>query len=86
MPRPCRTDTLWFRRPLTDEQRAILLAAGDGDITIGFNECLELWRAINPLKSQYVPNVSRETPARASKGKTHGKAPSASLAPHADSA
>ena len=50
-----------------------MLAAGDGDLTIGFNECLELWRAINPLKGQYVPNVSRETPRPKAKGKYPGK-------------
>jgi len=61
MARPCRQDTRAFRRILTDEQREILLAAGDGDITIGFNECLELWRSINPLKGHFMPNVSRET-------------------------
>ena len=61
MGRPCRTDTRAFRRTLTEEQREILLSAGDGDITVGFNECLELWRSINPLKGRFVPNVSRET-------------------------
>ncbi len=42
MARPCRQDTVNFTRVLTDEQRAILLAAGDGDLTVGFNECLSL--------------------------------------------
>ena len=56
MARP-RTDTRDFRRKITPAQRAILLHAGQGDITVGFNECLELWRAIHPI----VTTVSRET-------------------------
>lgn len=43
MPRPCRQDTKWLLRPLTDAQRAILLDAGDGDLTRGFNEVLDLY-------------------------------------------
>jgi hypothetical protein len=86
MPRPCRTDTLWFRRQLTDQQRAILLAAGDGDITIGFNECLELWRAINPLKGHFMPNNSSGAAQSSQQVKYPGKAPSDSPAPHAKSA
>lgn len=56
MARP-RTDTRDFRRKITPAQRAILLHAGQGDITVGFNECLELWRAIHPI----VTTVSRGT-------------------------
>jgi hypothetical protein len=86
MARPCRQDTRIFHRPITPEQREILLDAGDGDITVGFNECLELWRSIHPLNGRFASNVSRETPARSSKAKTPKEAPSASLASHADSA
>jgi len=61
MARPCRQDTVNFTRILTDEQRAILLAAGDGDLTVGFNECLSLWVSIHPLKASFCGNVPRET-------------------------
>ena len=61
MARPCRHDTINFTRILTDEQRSILLAAGDGDLTVGFNECLSLWVSINPLKASFCGNVPRET-------------------------
>lgn len=71
MARP-RTDTRDFRRKITPAQRAILLHAGQGDITVGFNECLELWRAIHPI----VTTVSRETQSTKYPGKYPGKAPS----------
>lgn len=61
MARPCRHDTVNFTRILTDEQRKILLAAGDGDLTVGFNECLSLWVSINPMKAGFCVNVPRET-------------------------
>lgn len=56
MARP-RTDTRVFHRKITSAQREILLHAGQGDITVGFNEVLELWRAIHPI----AVNVPRET-------------------------
>ena len=56
MARP-RTDTRVFHRKITPAQREILLHAGQGDITVGFNEVLELWRAIHPI----AVTVSRET-------------------------
>lgn len=68
MARP-RTDTRVFHRKITPAQREILLHAGQGDITVGFNECLELWRAIHPV----AVIVSRETQST----KSPGKAPSA---------
>lgn len=46
MPRPCRHDTKWLLRPLTDAQRAILLDAGAGDLTRGFNEVIDLYARI----------------------------------------
>jgi hypothetical protein len=81
MGRPSSPNTRIFHRPITPEQREILLDAGNGDLTIGFNECLELWRSIHPLNRRFAANVSRETPARASKAKTPEKAPPASLDP-----
>ena len=49
MPRPCKLDTRFFSRPLSDAERAILLAAGQGDLTVGFREVLavyaDLWHA-----------------------------------------
>lgn len=81
MPRPCKQDTRVFKRTLTPEQREILLSAGDGDLSIGFNECLELWRSIHPLAPRFFPNVSRETPRPKAKGKYPGKAPSSTPDP-----
>jgi len=78
MARPCRQDTVNFTRVLTDEQRAILLAAGDGDLTVGFNECLSLWVSINPIKASFCGNVSRETPRPRMHRKTPKEAPSSS--------
>lgn len=86
MARPCRHDTVNFTRVLTDEQRAILLAAGDGDLTVGFNECLSLWVSINPIKASFCGNVSRGTDRPRMHRKSPENAPSASLASHADSA
>lgn len=43
MARPCKPDTKHFLRPLEPAQRAILLAAGDGDITRGWHEVLDLY-------------------------------------------
>ena len=71
MARPCRHDTVNFTRILSDEQRSILLAAGDGDLTVGFNECLSLWVSINPMKAGFCGNVSRET----TRTRYPGKAP-----------
>ncbi len=48
MARPCKDNTRYFSRPLSDADRAILMAAGRGDISVGFREVLavyaELWR------------------------------------------
>ena len=46
MPRPCSPHTRFFSRSLSDAQRAILLAAGDGDISIGFREVLLAYAAL----------------------------------------
>jgi hypothetical protein len=49
MVRPCKDDTRYFSRPLSDADRAILMAAGRGDISVGFREVLavyaDLWHA-----------------------------------------
>lgn len=43
MARPCKLDTVQFRRKLTPAQRAVILAAGDGDMTRGFHELLAVF-------------------------------------------
>ena len=43
MSRPCGLDTVQFRRVLNDAQRQILLSAGQGDLTLGFEFLLELY-------------------------------------------
>jgi hypothetical protein len=40
---PPRLDTVQFRRKISDEERAVLLAAGNGDITVGFKEVLRVY-------------------------------------------
>lgn len=50
MARPCKHDTTHFLRPLTPEQRAILLHAGEGDLTRGWNEVLDLYASIHQLR------------------------------------
>ena len=45
MPAPCQVDTVQFRRKLKNADREILLAAGGGDITVGFHRALGLYRA-----------------------------------------
>lgn len=71
MARP-RTDTKVFHRKITTAQREILLHAGQGDITVGFNEVLELWRSIHPI----AVTVSRGTDLARYPEKYPGKAPS----------
>lgn len=45
----CKVDTVQFRRRLGDGERAVLLAAGAGDITIGFRRILEAYRHLHGL-------------------------------------
>ena len=40
---PPRLDTVQFRRKISDEDREILLVAGNGDITVGFKEVLRVY-------------------------------------------
>jgi len=44
MPAPCQVYTVQFRRRLQNADREILLAAGGGDITVGFHRALGLYR------------------------------------------
>jgi hypothetical protein len=43
MARPCKPDTVFFKRQLTPEQRAVILSAGQGDLSVGFHELLALY-------------------------------------------
>jgi hypothetical protein len=43
MVRPCKIDTVNFRRVLRDPERAILLSAGAGDISQGFYLMLAIY-------------------------------------------
>ena len=43
MVRPCKLNTVNFRRTLRDPERAILLSAGAGDLSQGFYLMLEIY-------------------------------------------
>jgi len=47
MVRPCKQDTTWLLRKLTPAHRAILLAAGKGDLTRGFEAVLDLYAQLH---------------------------------------
>jgi hypothetical protein len=47
MARPCKIDTVNFRRTLRDPERAILLSAGAGDISQGFYLMLEIYARLH---------------------------------------
>ena len=47
MARPCKIDTVQFRRPLSEPERAILLSAGAGDISRGFRELLAIYATLH---------------------------------------
>ena len=49
MARPCKPDTVQFRRKLTPVQRAVILAAGEGDMTMGFHELLALYSHLHAI-------------------------------------
>ena len=49
MPRPCKLDTVQFRRKLTPAQRAVILAAGKGDMTVGFQELLAIYGHLHAI-------------------------------------
>jgi hypothetical protein len=47
MVRPCKLDTVEFQRKLTDQDRAVLLTAGQGDLTRGFKELLSIYTVLH---------------------------------------
>ena len=47
MARPCKIDTVNFFRRLKDSERAILLAAGAGDISEGFRNLLAIYATLH---------------------------------------
>jgi hypothetical protein len=47
MARPCKIDTVEFQRKLNDQDRAILLTAGAGDLTRGFKELLSIYTVLH---------------------------------------
>jgi len=49
MVRPCKPDTKELRRPLTAAQRAIIRAAGAGDLSRGFNELLAIYHHLHMM-------------------------------------
>lgn len=58
MARPCRIDTVNFDRKLKDAERAILLTAGQGDLTKGFHKVLEIYRVIH--SQGYRPDMDMD--------------------------
>jgi hypothetical protein len=55
MVRPCKIDTVHFDRKLKDAERAILLTAGQGDLTRGFHTVLEIYRVLH--SKGYRPDI-----------------------------
>ena len=47
MVRPCKLDTVEFRRKLREPERAILLSAGAGDLSQGFYLMLEIYARLH---------------------------------------
>ena len=47
MVRPCKLDTVNFFRRLKDDERAVLLAAGAGDLSEGFRNLLAIYTALH---------------------------------------
>ena len=47
MPRPCKVDTVNFFRRIKDDERAILLAAGAGDLSEGFRNLLAIYATLH---------------------------------------
>ena len=52
MARPCKHDTTHFLRTLSPAQRAILMHAGQGDISRGWHEVLDLYATIHALTNK----------------------------------
>jgi hypothetical protein len=66
MGRPCRLDTVNFDRKLKDAERAILLTAGQGDLTRGFHTVLEIYRVLH--NKGYRPDMPMDAVEFAVKG------------------
>jgi hypothetical protein len=47
MVRPCKIDTVNFFRRLKDDERVVLLAAGNGDISEGFRNLLAIYTVLH---------------------------------------
>lgn len=47
MARPCKPDSRWLLRELTPERRAVLLAAGQGDLSRGFDTVLDTFATLH---------------------------------------
>jgi len=56
--RPCKINTVDFRRTLTPVARAVLLAAGSGDLSQGWNEILSVYQHLHTLG--YRPGMRPE--------------------------
>jgi len=58
MARPCKLDTVNFFRRLKDDERAILLAAGAGDLSQGFRDMLAIYAALHNAGFRPGDNVN----------------------------
>ena len=58
MARPCKIDTVNFFRRLKDDERAILLAAGAGDLSQGFRDMLAIYTVLHNAGFRPGDNVS----------------------------
>lgn len=47
MARPCKLDTVNFFRRINDDERAVLLAAGAGDLSEGFRNMLAIYTVLH---------------------------------------
>ena len=47
MPRPCKLDTVNLFRRISDDERAVLLAAGAGDLSEGFRNLLAIYTVLH---------------------------------------
>jgi hypothetical protein len=58
MVRPCKVDTVNFFRRIDDQERAILLAAGAGDISKGFRDLLAIYATLHNAGFRPGDNVT----------------------------
>ncbi len=61
MARPCRLDTVNFLRKLSNDERAILLASGNGDISDGFHRVLAVYRHLHGIGFQHGDSLNSVT-------------------------